>query len=55
MTIKLDDIISKSDWLKITALLIISAGCWVWVWQEYQKPILPEGLDTPAVKRTIDS
>ncbi|MFA6410927.1 MAG: hypothetical protein WCW26_05145 [Candidatus Buchananbacteria bacterium] len=41
MTIKINDIVSKSDWLKITILLVTAVICWVWVWREYQKPIIP--------------
>lgn len=55
MTIKFNDIVSKADWIKISILIIISAGCWIWVWQEYQKPILPEGLDAPIVKKNLET
>ncbi|MFA5022192.1 MAG: hypothetical protein WC508_03885 [Patescibacteria group bacterium] len=41
MTIKFNDIVSKSDWLKISILLVIAVICWLWVWHEYQKPIMP--------------
>lgn len=41
MGIKFKDVVSKTDWTKITILLVISIGCWIWVWNEYQKPIIP--------------
>ena len=54
MTIKLNEVVSKSDWLKISILLVIAVGCWIWVWTEYQKPIFPENWDGTVVKKTID-
>lgn len=45
MTIKFSDVVSKADIIKISTLLLVSVVCWGWVWYEYQKPILPEGLD----------
>lgn len=41
MNIKINNIMTKSDWFKISLLLVISIICWVWVYQEWQKPILP--------------
>jgi hypothetical protein len=41
MTVKLSDVIPKGDFVKIGILIIISVICWVWVWREYQKPIIP--------------
>jgi len=45
MTIKLNDVVTKADWIKISVLLVISVICWTWVWNEYQKPIIPEDWD----------
>lgn len=41
MAIKLSDVVSKTDWAKIIILLVVSVSCWIWVWREYQKPIIP--------------
>lgn len=44
MTVKFTDVVSKGDMIKISILLIVAAGLWVWLWTEMQKPILPEGF-----------
>ncbi|MDD2807291.1 MAG: hypothetical protein PHW95_02085 [Patescibacteria group bacterium] len=41
MTIKLKDVITKADWIKIIILIVVSIGCWTWVYVEFQKPIVP--------------
>jgi len=41
MAIKFSDVVTKADWTKIIILLVISTICWVWVWNEYKKPIIP--------------
>lgn len=40
-----NNVLKKSDIVKISILLVVSAGCWIWVYKEFQKPILPEGID----------
>lgn len=41
MSIKLNDVVTKADWIRISILLVVSVACWAWVWTEYQKPIIP--------------
>ena len=41
MSIKFHDVFSKADWIKIVVLATIAIICWVWVYKEYQKPIIP--------------
>ncbi len=41
MTIKFSDVVSKTDFAKLSILIVVAIGCWIWVWTEYQKPILP--------------
>ena len=45
MAIRFIDAFSRSDWVKITILLVVGIGLWVWVYTEMQKPILPPGWD----------
>ena len=45
MSVKFSNAVTKTDWLKISVLLVVSVICWTWVWTEYQKPILPPGWD----------
>jgi len=45
MTIKFYEVFSKADWAKIIILLIVAVICWVWVYKEYQKPIIPPEWD----------
>ena len=45
MTVKFSDVISKTDLVKISILLVFAIGCWGWVWVEFQKPIFPEGFN----------
>ncbi|MDX9893756.1 MAG: hypothetical protein RB292_05125 [Patescibacteria group bacterium] len=42
MAIRLNEVVSKSDWVKIIILIIVAVVCWGWVWVEFQKPIIPE-------------
>ncbi|MBI3290820.1 hypothetical protein HYZ76_00895 [Candidatus Falkowbacteria bacterium] len=55
MTLKLNDVVSKSDWTKIIILLVVAVICWGWVWTEWQKPIIPPEWDGITVKKTVDS
>lgn len=32
-------VMTRSDWVKLGILIIFSAGCWAWIWYESQKPI----------------
>ena len=32
---------TKTDWIKMMILIIVAIICWILVWREYQKPILP--------------
>jgi len=41
MGIKISKIITAGDWFKIAILLVVLIICWTWVYQEWQKPILP--------------
>jgi len=41
MSVKFTDVFSKTDWIKITILVVVATICWIWVWQEYQKPVIP--------------
>jgi len=34
----LQQVMKPSDWIKLSVLLIISVGCWIWVWQVYSQP-----------------
>ena len=40
MKIKFNDVMTKGDWAKMTILVVISVICWVWVWVEWQKPVI---------------
>jgi len=50
MTVKLNDVFSKTDWAKIIILLIVAIFCWTWVCIEYQKPIIPPEWDQPIIE-----
>lgn len=39
--VKFKDVFSKADWVKIGILLVAAIICVVWVYREYQKPIIP--------------
>lgn len=54
MTIKFSDVVSKTDWAKIIILVVISTICWVWVWTEYQKPIIPPEWEKELMAQNID-
>lgn len=41
MTIRFRDIMTRTDWMKVTVLVAVAVGFWVWVYREYQKPIIP--------------
>ncbi len=41
MPIHFRDVVTKTDWIKIGILVTVAAGCWTWVYLEYQKPIIP--------------
>ena len=41
MEVKFFDVFSKTDWFKISILLIVAIVCSVWVFIEYQEPIIP--------------
>ena len=41
MSIKFSNIFNKTDWLKMTILIIVAIIAWVFVYREYQKPIIP--------------
>lgn len=41
MSVKMSDVFSKGDWVKIFVLLMVAIFFIVWVYKEYQKPILP--------------
>ncbi|MFA6255161.1 MAG: hypothetical protein WC675_04005 [Patescibacteria group bacterium] len=45
MSIRFNEIITKADWAKIIILVVISTICWIWVWREYQKPVIPPEWD----------
>jgi len=45
MTLKFRDVVTKTDWLKISILVITAVILWVWVYHEYQKPIIPPEWD----------
>ena len=56
MGIKINDIVSKTDWVKIGILLVVSGVCWTWIYVEYQKPIYPEEWNNPVAEVSrIDS
>ena len=49
MTLRFRDTMTKADWMKMTVLIAVATVCWVWVWREYQKPVLPpEWLQSEA-------
>ncbi len=41
MSVKFKDAFSKADWVKVSILIIVAIICWIWVYKEYQKPIIP--------------
>jgi len=41
MSLKFTDVFSKTDWVKISILAVVSIILWIWVYREYQKPIIP--------------
>jgi len=45
MSVKFTDVFSKTDWVKMTILIIVFIAAWTWVYIEYQKPIFPEGFE----------
>jgi len=51
MIIKLQQFMTKKDWAYLVILLVISAVIWVWVWREYQKPIIDPSWYTKTVSR----
>ena len=35
-----EQVMTPKDWAYLAISVIISTGLWVWVWREYQKPIV---------------
>ena len=40
MILQLQQFMTRKDWGLLTVLLIVTASLWIWVWREYQKPIV---------------
>lgn len=54
--IKVSNVVTKGDMVKITLLLVVATVCWVWVYKEYKKPIIPPEWDRelqPIESKTI--
>ncbi|MFA6215466.1 MAG: hypothetical protein WC768_02780 [Patescibacteria group bacterium] len=51
MSVKFSDVMTKSDWLKMSVLLIVAVGCWIWVWTEYQKPMIAPDWESRVISQ----
>lgn len=50
MSVKFFDVFSKTDWAKITILIIVAVIAWTWVFIEFKKPIVYPYIESPSAE-----
>ncbi len=52
--IKFRDAFSKTDWIKIGILVVVAAGSWIVVYDQFKEPIVPsEWYENPEFQLEI--